>query len=112
MPLYDFKCSKCNTVCELLVPSGAKWRRSKDCGHKMERMFPLSFSALNTESAGGHAFKSLDMVLGRRVHSVGEQSAVMKELGIVPADSEYHDAAPTKANKEITEKELYEALNS
>ena len=112
MPLYDFKCTKCNTVRELLVPSGARWRRSKDCGHKMERMFPLSFSALNTQSAGGHAFKSLDMVFGRRVHSVGEQEQVMKELGIRPADNEYHDAKPTKNNNEITEKELYEALNS
>ena len=112
MPLYDFKCDRCGTVSEMLVPSGVRYRKHRTCGTKMERMYPLSFSALNTESANGDAFKRLDVVLGRRVSSVGEQSRVMSELGIRPADNEFHDASPTKNNQEITEKELYEALNS
>lgn len=73
-------------------------------------MYPLSFNALNTVSPSGENFKQLDVVLGRRVHSVGEQERVMNELGCYPADSNQHAASPSTPRKEISEKELGECL--
>ena len=78
----------------------------------MERLFPLSFSPLNTESANGERFKGLEVALGERPTSVHHQEKLMQEKGCYPANSEYHAAAPATPRKEITEKELYEALNS
>ena len=78
----------------------------------MERLFPLSFYPLNTESAAGERFKGLEVVLGERPVSVKQQEALMKKTGCYPANSEYHAAAPATPRKEITEKELHEVLNS
>ncbi len=78
----------------------------------MERLFPVSFNALNTESPNGEKFKGLEVALGERPVSVGDQSRIMKEKNCYPADTNYHAAAPATPRKEITEKELYEVLNS
>lgn len=111
MPLYDFTCNHCGATREHLTPPTARHRKCV-CGRLAGRVFPLSFHALNTESANGEAFKHLDVVLGRRVSSVGEQSRVMQEIGCVPANSEYHAAQAATPRQEITEKELHEVLNS
>lgn len=114
MPSYDFTCNKCASVVEMLVPSGTLHRKHKgDCGGRMRRLFPVTFSALNCISANGERFKGLEISLGQRPESVGDQSRIMEKLGCRPADSSDRlSAAPRHERKEITEKELYEVLNS
>ena len=51
MPLYDFKCPKCNKIVEELVyPGEEKNFYCKDCKTKMEKIFPDSVSFRMTDN--------------------------------------------------------------
>lgn len=38
MPIYEFECKKCNSICELLVSINEK-PQCKDCGLELNKLF-------------------------------------------------------------------------
>lgn len=77
MPIYDYKCPKCDTTVEEFVHNSEEAVTCQTCGQPMTRQFPLSFN-FHAWPAEGVYLEHVSAT-GETFHSKGEMKRYAKE---------------------------------
>jgi len=87
MPLYDFKCNKCNRITEVF--QGFNDEAPYCCKKKMMQCVTLW---AHTPARWGDSHEYFDIGLGKTIRNASHKDKVMKEMGVRPvSDNEIAD---------------------
>ena len=76
MPMYDFRCTKCEYEFELIIPHNQIENQACKCGAKAKRLY--RYSNLVIDKTLGY----YDIQLGAYIGSSSDKRAVMNSLGV------------------------------